>query len=394
MFIVIGGGLFQTYAIKKAKSLGLKVVCVDMNPNAQGAKEADEFINISTKDHQSICDEIRKRNFLVDGVITVGTDMSESVYYISKEFWLDPGFKDYKKVVNKIEMRKALQEKNVPQPKFTFSTDCRELIENRKKAGLSFPLVIKPAQSMGARGVKKVLDDKQIETQFYICKEHSFDKRVILEEYMSGPEVSVESLIVNGKYCPMVIGDRHIEKEPFFIETGHSCPSRLSKKDINEINRIMELAANALQIHNAPAKGDIKITKKGVMVGEIAARLSGGFMSSHTLPLSTGIDAIKLAIEQRLGLIVDVKPTIDKYPVCIERAIYSEEDFVIKKIKGVKEAQEIEGVKFLHFNLKEGDQVSPLTSNIGKIANVIIAADSFEKAEKTFEKVKSELCII
>ena len=394
MFIVIGGGLFQTYAIRKARALGLKVACVDMNPVALGAKEADEFINISTKDHQSVCEEIRKRNILVDGVITVGTDMSESVYYISKEFWLDPGFKDHKKVVNKIEMRKALEKSNVPQPKFTYAAHCSELIKKRKKAGLSFPLVIKPAQSMGARGVKKVMDDQDIMTQFDICKKHSADKRVILEEYMDGPEVSVESLIVKGKYYPLVIGDRHIEKEPYFIETGHSCPSRLSDKEIDQINNLMKKAAHALEIYDAPAKGDIKISENGVMVGEIAARLSGGFMSSHTLPLSTGIDAIKLAIEQRLGLVVDVQPTMKKYPVCIERAIYSEKPFVIKKISGVQEVMDLEGVNFLHLNLKEGDSVKPLTSNIGKIANVIITSENFEQAENIFEKVKDKLKII
>jgi len=394
MFIVIGGGLFQTFAIGKARSLGHRVVCVDMNPKAPGVKEADEFLNISTRDHQSICKALKEKKIPVDGVITVGTDMSETVFHVSREFDLDPGFEDPEKVVNKIEMRRALKEKDVPQPLFTFASDSKVLIENRKNIGLSFPLVIKPAQSMGARGVKKVKDDQEIIQQFDICKKHSADERVILEEYMKGPEVSVESLVVNGEYRPLVIGDRHIEKEPYFIETGHSCPTRLSEKEISRIIDIMEKAAGALQIYNAPAKGDIKVTENGVMVGEIAARLSGGFMSSHTLPLSTGFDAISLAIRQRLGRKIQVSPTLKKYPVCIERAIYSERTFKISKIDGVSDVSNIEGVQFLHFNLKEGDKVNPLTSNIGKIANVIITAHDFEQADRIFKKVKDRLEII
>ncbi|MGM0608440.1 MAG: ATP-grasp domain-containing protein [Candidatus Muiribacteriota bacterium] len=394
MLIVIGGGFFQTFALKKAKESGFSTVCVDVNSNAAGKKLADFFLNVSTTDYNTIIKEIKNHNISPDGIITVGTDMSKTVYYVSKEFGLDPGFDNPDTVVNKISMRKRLKEYNIPQPDFIFSDNLKELLFKLKKSALNFPLVLKPAQSMGARGVVKVLSPEDIKKNFKITKKFSSDNRVIIEEYMEGSELSVETIIYKNSMYPLVIGDRNIEKEPYFVETGHSCPSNCSPEVLKESVVLMERASKALGIYNAPAKGDIKLTANGPRIGEIAARLSGGFMSSHTLPLSTGIDGIKIAIKQRLGLKVETMEFFPKFNrVCIERALFKNTKCRIKNILNRQKALEIPGVQYIHYNMEPGDIFSPLKSNIGKIGNIIISGENFIEVEKIYEKALQTLTI-
>jgi len=85
------------------------------------------------------------------------------------------------------------------------------------------------------------------------------------------------------------------------IITGHTMPSFLPKEQVEDACNIMRKGVKALGLKVGSAKGDIKITKEGAMVGEIAARLSGGFMSAYTFPLSSGVDLMKSAIEVALG---------------------------------------------------------------------------------------------
>lgn len=385
--LVIGGGLFQDFAVKKAKELGFFTICADMDDKSLGSRSADFFINESTRDHKRIIQVLKNNNIFPDGVITVGTDMSRTVYHVSREFGLDPGFEDPECLVNKISMRKKLKESGIPQPEFIFSDDVNDIIYRRKQSGLEFPLVLKPSENMGARGVVKVSDDNDIKRNFPVTRKYALDGKVILEQYMEGPELSVECIVYKGKCHVLVIGDRHIEREPYFVETGHSCPSRMDKDIIKSIPDFMQKAANALGIFNGPCKGDIKITDGKLMVGEIAGRLSGGFMSSHTLPLSTGIDAIGLNIRQRLGLEIEsseFRQVLDK--ICIERAIIPQNTGVIKNISGIDEALKIDGVEYIHINLEQGSRFSELVSNIGKVGNIVISANDFESAENTFRK--------
>ncbi|MFA5478677.1 MAG: ATP-grasp domain-containing protein [Candidatus Muiribacteriota bacterium] len=394
MLVVIGGGLFQSFAIKKAEEISIKTVCVDIDNNAPGKNLCSHFIKKSTRDYAGIIEELEKEKIKPSGVITVGTDMSRTVYEVSKHFGLDPGFNNPDVVVNKIEMRKRLKKFNIPQPDFVYGKSFEELKNKIIQSNLKFPLVIKPSENMGARGVVKISDFEDLKNNFEISSGFSPDKRVIVEEYMEGPELSIETIVYNGKLFPLVTGDRHIEKEPYFVEIGHSCPSKQSEEILKQAFKVMSEAAAALGIYNGPAKGDIKISGGKIKIGEIAARLSGGFMSSHTLPLSTGIDGIKLAVKQRMGLKIseeEFEPV--KNMVCLERAIYFENEFVIKKIENVDKCLKIPGVEFIHFNLKEGDKFKILKNNIGKIGNFIVRAESFKKAEKVVEKVFNTLII-
>ena len=166
-------------------------------------------------------------------------------------------------------------------------------------------------------------------------------------------------------------------------------PSALPEQTIVDACAVMAKGIKALGITTGAAKGDIKITSKGPMIGELAARLSGGFMSTHTYPLSTGVDLMKAAIEVALGQEPsNLEPIYNK--VSIERSIISKPGYV-KKISGLEEALKVSGIREIFIDVKVGDKIISPRSNVEKTGHIIAAADSLEEAENSIQKCLSLL---
>jgi isopentenyl diphosphate isomerase/L-lactate dehydrogenase-like FMN-dependent dehydrogenase/biotin carboxylase len=385
--MVIGGGLLQVPIIMAAKKLDLQVIVTDYNPDAIGLRYADIPIIMSTRDIEGSVRVARAQNELtpIHGILTVGTDASMTVAAVANSLEL-PGikFENAEAATNKAKMRTRFREHNVPSPDFFQVWTLTEAKDACKKLG--FPLVIKPCDNMGARGVMRIDDRSQISDAFKHAKAASPSGEIIIEEFMEGPELSIDAVVYNEQITFTGIADRIIEDPPYFIEKGHTMPSQLPKETIDEACRVMTLGIRALGITHGFAKGDIKVTPKGVKIGELAARLSGGFMSAYTYPLSSGVDLMKAAVEIALGQEPsNLEPLYNR--VSIERAIITEPG-IVKRISNVDEARAIPGIAEIFLNVKPGDQVKKPTSNVEKAGHIIAVGDTLAETERAVEECR------
>ncbi|MFW6365035.1 MAG: alpha-hydroxy-acid oxidizing protein [Spirochaetota bacterium] len=390
--MIIGGGLLQLPVIKTAQKMGLRVIVTDYNPEALGLKIADIPIVMSTRDIEGSVRIAKKQHEItpISGVLTSGTDASMTVAAVANALGL-PGikFEDAEASTNKIKMRTRFREHSVPSPDFFSVWSLADAKCACSELGL--PVVIKPSDNMGARGVRYIDDMNDISDAFRSAKAASPSGELIIEEYMDGDELSIDAVVYHGEVFFTGIADRIIEDLPFFIEKGHTMPSQLDQSIIEEAKRIMVLGIRALGIEDGFAKGDIKITSEGVKIGELAARLSGGFMSTHTFPYATGVDLMKAAIEISLGEepgnLVPVKNLVS-----IERAIIPGPG-IVDSISGVEEARRIPGVNDIILNVSEGDTVVVPRSNVDKAGHIIATAPSLEEAEAIIRQVRETLQI-
>ncbi len=390
--MIIGGGLLQLPVILTGKKMGLRIIVTDYNPDAIGIKYADIPIVMSTRDIEGTVRVAKVQNEItpINAVLTAGTDASMTVAAVANTLNL-PGikFEDAEAATNKIKMRMRFKEHNVPSPSFLPVWS----LSDAKKACriLGFPIVIKPSDNMGARGVRRIDSMAELADAFQFSKAASPSGDLIIEEFMEGAELSIDAIVYNKEITFSGIADRIISHPPYFIETGHNMPSALPQSAIENACDVMRQGIHALGITIGAAKGDIKITAKGAMIGELAARLSGGFMSSYTYPLSTGVDLMRAAIEVALGQEpANLDPVFKK--VSIERAILPKPG-TVKKITGLEEALKIPGISEIFINVKEGDQVIVPRSNVEKAGHVIIVADTLEKAEAAFNRCMEVLKI-
>lgn len=299
--LILGAGLMQIPAILSAKELGYRVCLVDADDKAIAISKADEFRKIDLKDKEGI---LQYAKSLQNGsglatVFTAGTDFSASVSYVCQKLNLPSHTFDAALNASiKTRMRKCFSDANVPSPQF-FNIDKDNFTQDKLKeisSLIGFPLVVKPVDNMGARGCRMVRSLKEFEPAVKIAIEVSRSGNAIVEEYMDGPEYSIDALVYNGTFTVTGFALRHIKYPPYFIETGHTMPAELNKSVHNQLISVFALGAKALGLEKGAAKADIKFTKNGPMIGEIAGRLSGGYMSGWTYPYSSDLNLTKEAL--------------------------------------------------------------------------------------------------
>ena len=301
--LILGAGLMQKPAILSARKLGFKVCLVDADEKAVCISLADEFKKIDLKDKEGIlsyASDLQKSEAGLAAVFTAGTDFSASVSYVCEKLGL--AAHSYQAALNasiKNRMRDCFAAAGVPSPDYLHITkeelNNPELLNNVLEK-LTYPFVIKPVDNMGARGCRMVRSKKEFLPAATCAVNNSRTGTAILEGYMKGEEYSIDALVYDGKFIVTGFAVRHIKYDPYFIEVGHTMPAVLEKSVHDQLISVFALGAKALGLTCGVAKADIKFTEKGPMIGEIAARLSGGYMSGWTFPYASDLNLTKEAL--------------------------------------------------------------------------------------------------
>jgi biotin carboxylase len=304
--------------------------------------------------------------------MTAGTDFSATVAWAAERAGL-PGI-PYEAALNasdKGRMRRSFAEAGVPSPKFAvFDRNAYE----GAPPPFPYPVVVKPVDNMGSRGCKRVDGPSELGAALEEAFGFSRSGRAIVEEYMDGPEYSVDAIVYGGSITVCGLADRHIFFPPYFIETGHTMPALIDDGAAGLLLETFKAGVRSLGITLGAAKGDIKLTSKGPMAGEIAARLSGGYMSGWTYPYSSGAEPVRAAILAALGRLNAKNPQGLRRKwnrVSAERAFISIPG-VVSEIKVTGRADAV--VKDVFFRVRERDRVIFPENNVSKCGNVISAA--------------------
>lgn len=417
--MILGAGLMQKPAILAAKHLGYEALVVDGNPNAVSVPLADRFEPVDLKDRESLLKLAQSIGDDLAGVFTAGTDFSASVAYVAEKMGLPShSFQSCLNASDKVRMRGCFEKDSVPCPKFREISKAQipELDEKAKNDEIDFPKVVKPCDNMGGRGCRLVREKGEFLPAVTNSVQNSRTSRAIFEDYMEGAEFSIDSIVYNGTLTITGFADRHIFYPPYFIEMGHSLPSKVDSKIKNELIATFALGIKSLGLTCGVAKADIKYTKNGPMIGEIAARLSGGYMSGWTFPYSSGMnlteEAMKIAIGKEPDYVIANRKALPWEPhesvkgreqpfqlfeirsnlVSAERAWLSIPGKV-KEIYGLEEVKSIYGVRDVLPRTKVGDKVDFPRNNVEKCGNIIAVALNSDSAYKSAEDAVSSITI-
>ena len=382
--------MLQFPAILKAKEMGLQVAVVDFNPQAIGIPYADKYYNASTMDENAVL--AAAEDYQPDGIMTLATDMPmRGVAKASDKLHLHSiNYATAVKATDKYDMIKAFKEHNVPSPWFFVVDALEELKEH--EIDVAFPCIIKPTDNAGSHGVAKVYSFQELLDNYEYAHSCSRHGKVIVEEYLDGPEVSVEVMVVNGIVNILQITDKITTEAPHFVEMGHTQPSRLPAATQEAIRNVAVAACSAIGIDKGPAHVEMKVTKRGPVMIELGARMGGDNITTHLVPLSTGIDMVGSTIKVALGEEPDITPTLH----CGSAIRYFEVPFgTIKSIDNVEEASKIPGVKQITFTKEVGDESTPIHCSNDRIGFVIAqgatAEDAVAACEEAMKKVQIKI---
>jgi biotin carboxylase len=384
--LIVSGGIEAADAAKRAKEMGLYVVVSDRDVEAPGFAFSDSCLiaDVYSPDETAAAAERFNRKIRkIDGVICVAADAPGTVAAVAERLRIPGISRDVARLASdKLAMKDRFLAAGVPVPWFSPVATVQALQRMAIERGPN--LVIKPVDSRGSRGVQRIAQVADLEHAFKLARQHSPTQRVMVEEYLDGPQVSTESVVIGGRCYTPGFSDRnyeHLERyAPFFIENGGDLPSHLPLHIQEKVKTVVAQAAAGLGVENGTVKGDIVVHDEEPYIIELAARLSGGFFCTREIPLNTGVDFIGAAIKVALGETVsphELEPR--KQTPVIQRYSFPAPGR-IGRISGAEQARSVHGIEEVVITAKPGDVIPPAGDKRPSAAMVLATGDTRDAA--------------
>ena len=298
--LFLGAGRHQRAAILRAKELGLRVAAIDGNPDAIALGDADvaEVVNfVEIPKAVEFAQRIRP-----DGVLTITSDRAVVAVAAVAEALGLPGIGVDVAVglTNKIEMRRRLERAGIPQPRFGSGRTLEEARAATEHVG--FPLVIKPADSGGQRGVFRLDSVDELADAFPRSLDLSRTGEVIVEEFVEGMEMNAMTVVRDGEVTHLTLSDRH--RPPgtgFAVGWIHAYPAQLDGDGTAAAEAMIEKTLLELGLRNGIGFPQLIAHPDGrILMIEVAARIPGGQMAD-LVRHAVGVDLVEVALRFALG---------------------------------------------------------------------------------------------
>lgn len=382
--LVFGVGELQISIITRAKAMGLFVVGIDPFEDAVAKDYCDAFEVVGGQDFNGTIDVAKK--YQVSAIVTAATDkplvmMARVAKELSLPFY---SVETAEWSTDKFQMKQRFLEGGVPCAR-------GRLIHNSGEAQeLNFPLICKPRDNSGSRGVKLCRSLSELDSCIKEALEVSKLDTVLVEEFIEGREFSIESLHYDGKSEVIQFTEKKTTEFPYNVELGHKQPANLTDDQRNQICDIISKIASCMHFKNCPSHTELKINERGIFVIETSPRLGGDYITSTLTPLSTGINLEDQLLHIALGEPVDTTTgRVDKASaVCF----FSLPEGKVKAIDPkINEVESWPNIQNFLFKLKVGDKVNKITSSLNRYGQFIVTGESREEVDSLTDKYENQI---
>ena len=386
--LIFGGGENQLTLIKAATELGVESVVIDPNPNAPGKQISDHFEVVGPLDYNKTKKIALK--YKVDGIVT--SQMENPLVLMAQLAgemgYIFPSQSVIMQCRNKFLMKQGFLKNNIPCAKGILIKSA-EVINPEILSDFNFPLIIKPSDAHSSRGVYLVNEYKELLNYEQKSRNFSSDNSIIIEEYIEGPEYSIEAITSKGKTTIIQYTEKIVTPHPYTVEMGHIQPASFNNKQKHEIKSLVNKAIKALGIDNSATHTELKMSKSGPVVIEIGARLGGDYISSYLTLTSKGVNMDKAAIQVALNEEPDIEIKKDAYSYI--QYLELPPGKMIKEIKNWKELLKREDIVYANINLKVGDIIPTITDSSKRLGFVLVKGNRRELVIKTAEYYCNQL---
>lgn len=377
--MIFGVGELQESIIKRAKAMGLFVVGIDPCADAVCRDAVDAFEVVGGQDYEGTLAVARKYN--ISAIATAATDKPlVMMARVAKELNLPFYSEETAQIsTDKFRMKECFRKAGIP---------CANggLIKSIDEAeGLVYPVILKPRDNSGSRGVIFCNNKAELEAAFNEAMQYTKLDSVLVEEFIEGQEYSIEGLHYDGKSEVIQFTEKTTTPFPYNVETQHVQPANISDEHKEQIRKIIADIAVALGFENCPSHTELKINERGIFIIETSPRLGGGYITSTLTPLSTGINMEEQLLNIAVGNKVDT--TSGKAERASAVLFHSLPEGVVSKIDPqICEIHKWEGIEAFDLKLKPGSVVNKFKSGLDRYGQFIVSADTRNKVEELIEK--------
>jgi len=393
--LLLGGLRYLIPVIKAAKALGHHVITCDYLPDNIAHTYSDEYHNVSIIDKEAVLALARRLN--IDGIMSFAVDPGViTAAYVAEKMGLPaPGpFKSIEILQNKGLFRQFLKEHNFNVPWAKSFTDIDQALVETKNG--EFPVIVKPVDSAGSKGVSKVTRWEDLEKAIQYAMRFSGSKTFIIEEFLEskGFTSDCECFSIDGKLSFVSYSSQRFdEKAPNpYTPAAFSWPAGISRENqnylTNELQRLLTLLNMKSSIYNVEAR-ETKDGKAYIM--EVSPR-GGGNRLAEMVRYVTGVDLIKRAVQAALGETVEPVAQVEINAFWSEVILYSHSSGIFKELVINEEVQD--NVAEVDLWIKPGDKVSAFSAANDSIGTLVLRFDNKERMEKVMKDYSTYFQVI
>lgn len=392
--MILGAGPYQVPLIRKARSMGLRVIAVSIAGDYPGFDEADDAVFLDVRDAQGVLGEARARR--IDAVVTNQTDLSvTTAAYVAEKMGL-PGIGRAcaTRFTNKLMMREVAE--RCGGAAIAFRRAASPEAAAAAAETMRFPLVVKPVSSQGSRGVTKVARGQELAAAVLEAQAHAASGEVLVEEYFEGREVALDGLSVRGEFQNLPLGDIELfDDGARLVARSGSYPSDLDAALQRKVCALNERIVRAMGIPFGLTHSEFRVCEATgeVLLLETAARGGGAFISSDLVPLACGLDVERILLEQVLG-----RPVPEARQSARRAAAYvcagGFPDGILRDVRGLDVARSIPGFVRAVLQKRIGDAVGPLVDKTSRPAIFLLDGETRDDLARTRKDLSEAVCFV
>lgn len=388
--LVLAAGILQVPVIKRAREMGIYVIAADGDPNACGLRYADKAIVANITSEEDMLRVAREEK--IDGVIHPCSEVSMNVMgRINDELHLSGISREQAiRATNKHLMREAFEAYGAPSPKSRCFVDV-EVAWGSFCTDFTGACILKPSRNSGSRGIAKIeedIDEAEFQKLFETAKSESRDKQVMLEQFIEGPEFSVEIIVWKGKVNVLAVTDKKTTGSPHFVELRHNQPSCYPSEMVDKIKSAAVAGVKSLGVDNCACHAEVKLQNAKPYIMEVGARMGGDFISTILTPLSTGVDMLVAAVNCALGIEPCLQSTTKQQGACIRY-------FCPKpgKLVSISNTEVLSDPRVYEWEIycDVGDAIPEITNSLSRSGHIIVTEDTPQKAIELVEELINEV---
>jgi biotin carboxylase len=395
--LFVGAGRHQRRAIEQAKARGLRVAAVDRNADAPGLAAADVPGVVDFTDADGVVAFARETG--IHGVLTVSADRAVPVVAAVAEALELPGIGAgvARRLTHKRLIRESLGAAGVPQPAYATLRSPADV--TRAVAEVTFPAVLKPADSGGQRAVFRVESRADVERNLTEALEESPTGEAILEGFVEGVELNGIVIARGGSARVLTLSDRL--RPPgigFGVGWIHVYPPSIPDEQVALAGRVAEEAVRVLGLRDAIAFPQLIASPEGeVVVVEVASRIPGGQMAD-LVRHAVGVDLVEVALRQALGDDVPDALALPRFSQPLAIRFFTAEPGPLPtgrvvEIGSLEPVLASEGVVQADTYMQVGETIRPVRRDGDRRGYVIAVADSPEEALRRAEDAASRFIV-
>lgn len=380
--LLLGGSAQQIVAIEKAKSLGYHTVLCDFLPDNPGQHYADKFHLVSTTDKDAILKVALEEK--VDGILAYASDpAAPTAAYVAEKMGL-PGnpYHAVETLCNKALFRSFLKENGFCTPKAKGYTDIAEAVADIAKGVYRLPLIVKPVDSSGSKGVGRIDTPEQAEDALRYALDFSREKQIIVEEYveMFGYQIAGDGLSVDGKLVFRYFANDHFNPKCVnpFVPISASFPYNMPEEVQNKVHDEIQRLLTALGMGTCTYNFDLRIDADyNVYLMEVAPRDGGNYIP-QIIRYATGVDLVEYSVRAAMGEDIKVPEAVQAQGYWAYYAVHSLCDGILDHIDMNPQVLERNIVEN-HILRQPGDQIFAFTGANTTLGILLMKFESMEQ---------------